>query len=254
RYSTTENEAISGETYFSILDVGTTQLTLEDITFEPFSHEESENKYYDSFTTAVNKLNEHNYSYSITCVDEDNRPVQKSKSCITSDGWSGMDEAITYTTDASFSENIYFGTHKNEDQTIDYYYGQAPDELSNVSHIRDIYYSITNFSFSPEIWDFNLSESTEEEYHFTLSDEIVNIYKTRVITSLMTNDVFSQQALDISRPHLVINSDGTIKWFDFVYENYDETFTLTQNFYDYGTTEIPPSIADFTNHVPYPRT
>ena len=224
-------------------DVGTTEIDAEAVATQPYAVPEGQEEEYEAFQSALDKIAAKNYHFDVEVTDSTGTVIQESEAYVTADGWAGSD---AYPADKTIS---YYGVHKNEDGTFDYYGGSAPDELAPSYKAYAAYHHLPAFDFAKEIFELDEEQSTEDVYVFTLRDSFTESYYASAVTNEVTYDTFGNTGIDLT---FEVNKDGTMKGFVFHYtDSDDKTSTFTQTYDSFGTVEsIPTSIADFTNYTP----
>ena len=222
-----------------IKDLGTTTVDTSSMT-SPYSIPEGQEEEYQAFYDALDLLDNYNYHFDVKVTDVLGTTIQESEAYVLEDGWAGVDR---YTDSAD-----YYGVHHNSDGTYDYYNGSSSDSLAPQYKAYAAYHHLPSFDFAPEIFTLDTASSTDSVYVFTLREDFIENYGASLVANELTYDAFANTARDLT---IEINSDGSFNSFTFNYTESNNTIsTFVETFDSFGTlTEIPTSMADFTNYV-----
>ena len=248
-----------------VLNVGTTQID-ETAVYSPYSVPSGQETQYSAFESAIAHLEEHNYTANVQCIDTTNPDhiYQESKYEVTENGYSGVDYSYEYATDGetstetrSLTSEFYFGTHKVEDGTYDYYEGYSADTLTGVAGAgNNPWYHWPDHQFAVEIFELVEEESTSDSYVFQLREDYMEHNYAYYVAGEFTTDYYRYYMEEDyeagSNLKISISSTGYIESFEFIYDDWTNPLTtFKQTFSDWGTTSITDDMGDFANYTAY---
>lgn len=239
---------LSSEADVKLSNLYTTELTKDSVVKAPFTKTAGAETQYAAFESAITKMQAGNYEFE-AYIKQQKTKLYGYKGAILTDEYSVLEyEYNTLGTAADDSTYSYSGIHKVSDGVYDYYSSDTAAIAKGSSHATA---SIPTYAFSSEIFEYDATNSSADEYVFNLRDA----YTASDIVSLSTIYTISG-AQDLS---FTVNKDGTLKEINLSYTSPSSvsssakaTYYVTFSFSNVGTTTtIPSDLATFTNYVAY---
>ncbi len=245
KYSKIENSVRAyTELTVSLIDVGTTSLTQEDVCPTPYSYDSQYKTQYESLKNALSEMKNDNYEFSVE-VRRGNTLFQRSKGFLFDEGYSGYDELVS-SSKSSFS---YYGIHKRNDGKYERYTGSAVNDLKGTGYQTAPHQGLMNFDFSHEIFEYDSKNSSSDRYVFNLYPDF-KLYNTiSDITEDMTYDEYAEYANGLT----LEVEDGHLTSFSFAFsDTLGNTYSFIEDITNHGNcTSVPSDIADFTSYTEY---
>lgn len=233
----------------NLKDVDSTGLQMSDVQNVPFVQTANAATQYAAFNTAIKKMAQGKYAFAAD-VTEKKMKRNGYKGVVLGDEFSTVRFAYDMLGSEDYSEAVYAGVHKVATGVYDSYASLSSTITGGSGHSDAN--NIPGFDFVAEIFEYDATASTADDYVFTLRDGIDDL---EVIDQM---SVFSFNNAD--NLTVTVTKDGVVKGFTFNVtgsSSYNTslatTYTVDFTFSNVGTTTaIPAEIATFDPaYVPY---
>lgn len=245
KYSKTENSVrCYTELTVDIVDIGTTELTKEDVCPSPYSYDEKYKTQYTSLKNALSEMQDKNFEFTVE-VRREKTLFQRSKGFLFDEGYSGYDELVT-SSGSSFS---YYGIHKRTDGMYEHYTGTNVNSLKGSGYQTDPHQGLMAFDFSPEIFEYDASVSSNDYSVFHLHSDFKNNNNISDVTSDMSYDEYTEYANDLT----LGVENGHLISFSFTFlDNLGNNYSFIEDISNHGVCSVVPSdLANFSTYTEY---
>ncbi len=245
KYSKIENSVrCYTELSVDIVDVGTTNLTKEDVCPAPYSYDAKYKTQYTSLKNALSEMQNKNYEFTVEVRREKN-VFQRSKGFLFDEGYSGYDELVT----SSGSSFHYYGIHKRTDGKYEHYTGSNVNSLKGAGYQTSPHQGLMNFDFTSEIFEYDASVSSNDYSVFHLRSDFKNNNYVSDVTSDMSYDEYTEYANDLT----IGVENGHLISFSFTFvDNLGNNYSFLEDISNHGTcSAVPSDLANFSTYTEY---
>ena len=246
RYSATDSSGKRNYTEINatIENIGTTDLSDDDVCPKPYSIDDSLKTKYNNLSLALTEMKSYDYEIDVE-VKKSGKLFQHSKALFNKDGYYGYDQLITGTT----SGYTYYGIHKRNDGKYEKYSGTSSDDLKGTKYRTSAHQGLMTFSYQAAIFEYDSEASTSTKDVFNLRSDFISHYGVSTLTEDMTYDEYAEYASSLS----LTVENGHLTSFSFPFsDNYGNNYTFVETISNHGANQSPSSeYGDFSNLVEY---
>lgn len=242
---------ISSEGSLFAKDIDNTGLTKADVTKTPYTKTAGADTQYTAFDTAIAGLKAAT-SYTLSgTVSEGKTKVSGFDLAFVTDEYSAKSYAYnSLGTSIDDSTVSYSGVHKVSDGVYDIYSSDTVAIANGSKHTTAP--TMPTLAFSTAIFEYDATNSTADDYVFTLRSS----YSSSEVLKLISNLLYVSTDGDLS---VTVSKDGVLKDVTVSYKSSSSantsltsTYTAVFNYSGIGsTTSIPSTLATFTDYVAY---
>lgn len=242
---------VSSESSLFAKDIDNTNLTKADVTKTPYTKTAGADSQYSAFDKAIAGFKAAN-NYALSgYIAESKTKVSGFDLVFVNDEYS----AKTYGYNALGTKEdettvSYSGVHKVSDGVYDIYESDTVAIATGANHTSAP--TMPTLDFSSEIFEYDATNSTADDYVFTLRSSYSSSEVLQLISNLLYISTDGSLSVTVSKDGVLKNVSTTYKTSSSTNSSLTNTYTAVFNYSDIGsTTAIPSTLATFTDYVAY---